>query len=232
MLTGSDEHWLRRKYPTLVPGGCGVAGEIEFTATYDARTNRFLILPNQAAEELPGVTLSGAFQIRITERPGKASSHLPALFVDGIEPTPDRHFNQRDRSACLCSPFDEGDFLRPEFHFPIYLEQLVIPFLYGQVFYSMHARWPWAEYAHGAAGVLEAYSKIHDPNRAEECLSQLQQDLSWPRIRSALRQHPHVKGHTPCFCAKMDHIRRCHPGALEGARRLQQDLKTRGISVP
>jgi hypothetical protein len=30
----------------------------------------------------------------------------------------------------------------------------------------------------------------------------------------------------------MDQIRRCHPAALEGARRLQQDLRALGIPVP
>src|ERR1700727_2238404 len=48
------------------------------------------------------------------------------------------------------------------FQIRAFLEQLVIPFLYGQVFYSSKNRWPWAEYAHGATGILEAYSKTRD----------------------------------------------------------------------
>jgi hypothetical protein len=191
-----------------------------------------VIAGEQARDEIGAVTLSGAFEVRIEERTDKSISRLPALYVQGVDPSSDRHFSQRDKSACLCSPFDEDEFLQPEFRFAAFLEQLVIPFLYGQLYYSSRSRWPWTEYAHGATGILEAYSKISDQQRAEECLRQLAQDASWPRIRVALRQKPYLKGHTPCFCTKMDQIRRCHPGALEGALRLQKDLTARGIPVP
>jgi hypothetical protein len=232
MLTESDEQWLREQHPALITARRSVAGTIDFRANYDHGNNRFLILHGESVSQVEGVTLSGTFQIRIEERTDKSTSQLPALYVEGIETTPDRHFNQRDNSACLCSPFDEPDFLQPQFQFPIFLEQLVVPFLYGQVYYSSRGNWPWAEYAHGAAGILEAYSKIDDQNRVEECLLQLVQDSSWSRIQSALRQEPYIKGHTPCFCTNMDQLRRCHPRALEGVRRLQQHLKTRGIPVP
>jgi hypothetical protein len=127
---------------------------------------------------------------------------------------------------------EEEEFLRPELQFRPFLEQLVIPFLYGQVYYSSNGRWPWTEYAHGATGILEAYSRVCGQHRAEECLRLLSQDANWPRIRSALRQEPYIKGHTPCFCSKEDQIKRCHPQALVGALRLQLDLKALGIPIP
>ena len=232
MLRERDEQWLRDTHPALVQVGPVVAGTIEFTASYNERGNIFVIHGNGVAGQEAAVPVSGSFQIRIEERTDKSTSRLPALYVQGLELTADRHFNQRDKSACLCSPFDEDEFLQPELQFKPFLEQLVIPFLYGQVFYSSHGHWPWTEYAHGATGILEAYSKIRDRNRAEECLRLLVQDTHWPRIQSALRQSPYTKGHTPCFCAKMDQIRRCHPGALKGALRLQQDLRAFGIPIP
>jgi hypothetical protein len=232
MLTESDDRWLRDSYPGLVAAGHAVTGRIEYRASYDPEVNRFCILSNHTQAEADGLTLEGAFEIRIEERSDKSDSRLPALYVEGIDPVPDRHFNQRDNSACLCSPFDEDEFLQPEFQFRRYLEQLVIPFLYGQTFYSSHDHWPWAEYEHGSTGILEAYASISDENRAEECLSKLARDVSWPRVKSALAQDPHVKGHTPCFCPAMDQIRRCHPKALAGALRLQQHLRARGINVP
>lgn len=232
MLRDIDEQWLRENHPGLIHTGDAVAGTIEFKASYDQQNNRFLILSQGGADEIEGLTLSGAYQIRIEERSDKSVSRLPALHVRGVDQTSDRHFSQIDKSACLCSPFDEDEFLQPEFQFKPFLERLVIPFLYGQTFYSSKGHWPWTEYAHGATGVLEAYSKIAGENRLEECLRQLARDANWPRIRSALRQKPYVKGHTLCFCTKMDHIRRCHPDALEGALRLQRDLRARGIPVP
>jgi hypothetical protein len=233
MLKESDEQWLRNEHPALIPTDQAIAGTIEFRASYKKQSNRFLILADHDTDPIGAVTLSGSFRIRIQERSDKSDSRLPALHVQGINPTAERHFNQRDNSACLCSPFDEDEFLQPEFQFRAFLEQLVIPFLYGQTFYSSNGHWPWTEYAHGATGILEAYSKIRDQSRAQECLRKLAQDKnSWPKIQSALRQKPYIKGHTPCFCPTMDQIRRCHPVALEGALSLQRDLKTIGIPIP
>jgi hypothetical protein len=190
------------------------------------------MLAGGVTEKTGSVALSGAFQIRIEERNDNSISRLPAVYVQGVDPLDVRHFNQRDKSACLCSPFDEDEFLDPELQFRPFLEQLVIPFLYSQIFYSSRGHWPWTEYAHGAAGILEAYFQLRDQNRAKECLQRLAQDRDWLRIQSALRQNPYIKGHIPCFCPRKDQIRRCHPGALKGALRLQRDLRVLGSSVP
>jgi len=231
MLTESDEEWLHNNYPGLLPSNGAVSGTINFTASYDRDKNKFFILDEEIPDGATSMVLSGSFQISIAERTDKSTSRLPALYIQGIDPIPARHFGQADKSACVCSPFEEQDFLEPEFQFRAFLEQLVIPFLYGQLFYSSEGRWPWAEYTHGATGILEAYSKISDGSRATECLRLLAQDMNWRKICSALQQKPHIKGHTLCFCEKPDQIRRCHPSALEGARRLQQDLRERGIPI-
>lgn len=231
MLKETDEEWLRESHPALIRTGGVIAGEIRFRASYNAQTNIFRIVSEDAWEESGTITLAGVFQIRIEERRDESISRLPALHIEGMEPIPDRHFNQQDKSACLCSPFDEDAFLQPELQFRLFLERLIIPFLYGQVFYSSHGRWPWAEYAHGGTGILEAYCRFRDANRAEQCLARLKQDRKWPSIQSALRQTPHIKGHTLCFCEQMDQIRRCHPIALQGALLLQQDLRKRAIPV-
>src|SRR4029077_17484574 len=44
MLNQSDEEWLRSTYPALVPAGDAVTGTIDFRASYNHQTNRFLIL--------------------------------------------------------------------------------------------------------------------------------------------------------------------------------------------
>jgi hypothetical protein len=231
MLTENDEQWLRNNYAALQSSNGAVSGSITFTASYDRDTNRFFILGDEISDRATAVVLSGSFQIRITERTNKSTSHLPAFYVHGIDPIPARHFGQADKSACLCSPFDEEDFLKPEFQFRTFLEQLVIPFLYGQLFYSSEGRWPWPEYTHGATGILEAYSKISNTGRATECLRLLAQDMNWRSISSAFQQQPYIKGHTLCFCAKPDQIKRCHPDALAGIRRLQQDLRALRIPI-
>lgn len=195
-------------------------------------SHRFLILSEGVADVGGGLALSGRFTIRIEERSDKTISELPAVHVEGIEAIADRHFSQKDKSACLCSPFDESEFFQPEFQFRAFLEQLVIPFLYGQVFYSENRHWPWSEYAHGATGLLQAYSEIAGEARPADCIQRLAQYKDvWPRIRAALQQKPYMKGHTPCFCVKQDQIRRCHPSALRGALRLQHDVRELGMPL-
>jgi hypothetical protein len=192
-----------------------------------------LILAKDVVDEVGGLALSGRFRIRIEERSDKDISALPAVHVEELETITDRHFGQKDKSACLCSPFEEDEFLEPEFQFRAFLEQLVIPFLYGQIFYSKNRCWPWSEYEHGATGLLQAYSEIGDQAKAADCIRRLAQYADvWPRIREALQQKPYVKGHTPCFCFKKDQIRRCHPSALRGALRLQHDVRALAITVP
>jgi len=231
MLKNEDEQWLRKSYPGLIPSAEGVAGNIEFKATYDSQTNLFVILQDGVTDVTDGLALSGEFRIHIEERKDKTFSSLPAVYVEELEATDKRHFGQKDKSACLCSPFAEDEFLRPEFQFKTFLEQLVIPFLYAQVFYSLNEHWPWSEYAHGATGLLEAYSEMAGQAKTEDCLRLLRQDRAWERIKSTLRQRPYIKGHTPCFCPKMDHMRRCHPGVLRGAQRLQGDISALAIAV-
>jgi hypothetical protein len=232
MLKREDERWLGEAYPGLVYDGEAIAGDITFAATYNSEHNRFLILKEGVADLVGGLALSGCFRVRITGRSDKSISVLPALYVEDLEAIDSRHFSQIDKSACLCSPLEEDEFLKPDLQFIPFLEQLVIPFLYGQVFYSRNRCWPWAEYAHGAAGLLEAYGDATEGASAADLLRRLAQDRrAWPRIRTALQQKPYVKGHTLCFCPTPDQIRRCHPRALRGVLRLQRDVRAQAIPI-
>jgi len=231
MLKLEDEVWLSKAYPGLVPTDTSVAGQIMFEAAYDAQRHLFTILDENTSDDISGLVLAGAFGIRIEERTVKAFSSLPALFVQDIEPTENRHFGG-DKTACLCSSLEEDEFLTPDFQFRGFLERLVIPFLYGQLFFSAEGRWPWSEYAHYATGLLESYGKFPDPSKAEELIQKIMKyDLSWPAVRSALRQKGYIKGHMACFCSKKDQIRRCHPNALRGIQHLQRDIKARKIPI-
>lgn len=231
MISENDKIWLSEKYPKLVTNDKGIDGIIEFSATYNFETNRFLILEKDTVNEVGGVMLSGIFTIHIQERVQKIFSNLPALYIENIDTSMDRHFNQTDKTGCLCSPLEEEEFLFPSFHFKLFFEQLVIPFLYGQLFYSINKHWPWSEYGHGSTGLFESYFRIADPNKAGECIEKLSKNIDWKKIKSLLIQKTDVKGHTPCFCAAKDHIRRCHPYAWKGIQQLKYDIKSLGIKI-
>jgi hypothetical protein len=173
MLKREDEAWLHKAHPRLIASADGVAGYIAVNATYNSDSGRFLILTDGMVDAVGGTALSGDFEIAIRERSDKSISALPSLHVKDVEPISARHFGQCDKSACLCSPFEEVEFLKPEFNFRVFVEQLVVPFLYGQIFYSAHQHWPWPDYSHGATGLLESYAKSLSRVSVEECLRQL-----------------------------------------------------------
>lgn len=232
MLKPGDEEWLSKLHPCLAVVDGAVRGTIEFTASYDSGRNLFRLLDDSEPAQTDGIVLAGKFTIRIEKRTAKVFSSLPALFIEEVEPVPDRHFGA-DKSACLCSSLEEDEFLKPELQFQPFIERLVIPFLYGQSFYTLNNSWPWPEYAHYATGLLESYGQCPDPAKAEAFLQTLTKFRdSWPTIRAALQQKDYIKGHTPCFCSKKDQIRRCHPKALRGIQQLQADIKAQEILIP
>ena len=231
MLNTGDKEWLNKRHPGLISDAESIKGEIAFSAAYNSQTGRFLILDDSESDASGGLVMSGAFTIKIEERHKKSSSSLPSLRVRYVEPIADRHFNQSNGIACLCSPLEEDEFLRPAFQFKRFLQELVIPFLYGQLFYSLYKRWPWPEYAHGATGLLESYAKSPSQTHVEECLRQLKLDASWARVKAALLQKSSIQGHTQCFCPKKDLMRRCHPNALRGVQMLQRDIKALDILI-
>jgi len=233
LIHEEDELWLHEVHPGLVSDVSVISGSIRFRAVYRSEVNLFRILADGTADPDGGLVLDVSFNVRIRERNDKSVSALPAVFIEGIEADPARHMNKADGSACLCSAFEEDEFLRPKFQLRFFLERLVIPFLYAQVFYSEKKRWPWFDYAHGATGLLQSYSKIAGKMEASDCVQKLAQDrIAWPRIKAALRQKPYIKGHTLCFCGASSPIRRCHPDALQGALRLQKEIRDRAIPIP
>ncbi len=233
MLTDQDRTWLRQKYPDLTVGPGLVSGILKFTAAYNEKSRKFYLLENGDLDEVEGIRLSGQFEVSIRDRQDKSVFRLPALHVEKIDHTEERHFNPNDNSACYCNPLEEYEFLTPQFDFKRVIEELIIPFLYGQLFFTAESRWPWPEYAHGVTGLLEAYFKNKDSSKALDCIERLCKDWSaWPRIKSLLTQKTEIKGHIPCFCPRKDHIRRCHPSAWQGVRQLRLDVKSGRISLP
>jgi hypothetical protein len=230
-ISDTERRWLQQTHPGVSVEPDGITGTVEISATYNDQTGQFQILYEGAPDETGGLRLVGCFSILLQERTNTATSRLPALFVRDLDPIPDRHFGQLDFSACLCSPFRENEFLDGGLDLIRFFEQLVIPFLYGQLFFSREGRWPWAEYAHGVVGLLEAYLQENDPSKAARCLELLVTDLSaWVRIQPLLRQRGKIKGNVSCFCGETGPIGNCHPKALTGMRRLQRDLRFAGVA--
>lgn len=230
----SDKEWLAEHYPSLsIESDTKIAGEVEFTATYNEESGRFLQIEQDTVDGVGGLRLSGTFRIAIAARSVFRDSRLPALTVEDIDAIPDRHFNQSDFSACVCNPLEEDEFLQPQFDFQRYFKELVVPFLYGQLYFSREGHWPWFDYAHGGLGTIEAFSKNPTPGKVEECIQRISREvLFWKTIKPLLLQKSDIKGHTLCTCTRRDHLRRCHPTALVGLRLLKKAVRDNRISLP
>lgn len=234
MITENDKKWLVKYYPDLlVESNTKIVGKVSFTATYNKESGYILEIGSDTIDGVGGLRLSGVFKITIVQRTITPHSRLPALTIDGVETIPDRHINQSDFSACLCNPLEEDKFLNPQFNFQSYFKELVIPFLYGQLYYSQEKHWPWFDYAHGGLGTIEAFSKNPTSIKAEECIQRISKETQlWKTIKPLLLQEGDVKGHTLCPCPKHDHLRRCHPVALAGLRLLKKAVKNHMIQLP
>lgn len=234
MLTESDKQWLAEKYPNLsVESDERIAGELTFTATYNKDSGRFLQIEPDTVDGVGGLRLSDTFRIAITARTVLKDTRLPALTVEGVDHIPDRHFNQSDSSACVCNPLEEDEYLEPQLDFQRYFKELIIPFLYGQVYFSQEEEWPWFDYAHGGLGTIEAFSKNPTLDKAKESIERISRELRlWHMVKPLLLQKSEIGGHTPCTCSNRDHMRRCHPVALNGLRLLKGVIRENAIQLP
>jgi hypothetical protein len=225
MLTSEDVKWLSDDYPSLKYADGKVSGTLEFIAAYNKDSNRFLNIKNGITDEVGGLRLSGKFVVSIEERAETPYSKLPALYIEGIDPIPARHFNRTDNSACLGTPLEEEEFLEPNFSFQKYLEELVIPFLYGQVYYSANQSWPWFDYDHGGIGLIQSFCKIHqefDEPSITGLLSYLKKDAHWSLFKEILTLPRPSKRLCPCGLANK--LRDCHPEIMDGMNKLKSAI--------
>lgn len=234
MLKKNDKEWLIKHYPNLsIESDDKIAGDISFTATYNKQSGHFLEIDEETIDGVGGLQLSGAFKIAIVTRTTTPHSRLPALTIEGVETISDRHINQSDFSACLCNPLEEDEYLEPQFDFQKFFKELVVPFLYGQLYYSQEGHWPWFDYAHGGLGTIEAFSRNPTLKKANECIQRISLEVQlWKIVKPLLLQKEDIKGHILCPCPKHDHLRRCHPVVLEGLRLLRSTVNENLIQLP
>jgi len=231
MIPESEKQWLKDTLPALSinPENSEVSGELTFTATYDGEAGfTWLVEPGQIA---PGEVLTATYKIRI--KPGKDADDIPTLTVedDAIEKVLDRHF-YTSGNACLCGPVEKQRFLKSGYSFIKYLDQLVVPFLYEQTYFEKYRKWPWGEYAHGAAGVFQSFANSEGTiEDVQACLQQLRKDKKWDRIRAVLSGRERVTETSKCFCTSPDQIRRCHPTAWFALLRLRSAIQKYAVRL-
>ena len=215
-------------YPELKPTTdfTALEGRIRFVASYDPAQDKFFVA-GPGSETLPGERIEGEYGVSIRPFAGEddEAKMLPRLYITEptIEPLGDRHFS-KGGSACVCGMSEEAGFVARGMEIEEFIERLAVPFLYAQSYYELHRKWPWGEYAHNVAGVLESFHHNGSQESIALTLDGLRiEPAQWERLKAVLiASHP-PKGHMPCVCQRdADYIRRCHPSAWEGLKRLYQ----------
>jgi hypothetical protein len=231
IIKENEIEWLGKHYPNLKINEqrTEVHGDLKFVASYDKTTDQFTpaVYPSQVVS---GTVIDGEYKILIKEN----AKTLPSLKIesDNIPFIPDRHFYDQG-SACLCGPVEASQFMEEGFSFPLFIERLVIPFLYGQKSYDINNKWPWLEYAHGSTGILQSYYKSGKTlEHAKVCLQKLQADkIHWPRVKAILSGREKIMESSKCFCSKAKNIRECHLDAWFGIIKLRKVLKESFVSL-
>ncbi len=229
MLNESDKKWLKEKNPGLVIEPDKITGTIKFIGAYSPSLDKFWQIEKGVVPSKDSYILGGSFLVRIQEKVGH---RFPILFLEDskIKKIPDRHLNS-DGSACLYVRLEES-FVLPNSDFKIFFQQLIIPFLYAQLFFDRKGCWPWDEYSHGSAGILESFLYSSGKIKAEDCLIELKKSNDWEDVKRILSQKK-IKGHlTRCFCPKKDYLRRCHSDAWKGIIKLHEDMIAQRILIP
>jgi hypothetical protein len=176
-----------------------------------------VVLDREHESALVKGKLSVACEIGFTvllELPNDYPASVPILRCDPKEIPwqADRHVNEQTGEGCLC--------VRSEYriHWPLgsslaaFIDRLVVPYLIGQFYYDAHGcRPPTGHRAHGAPGIIEAYTDIAGPlgDVSIETIERLMRLLS-------RKGDPH--GHELCPCGSGERLRRCHGEAVRRMR--------------
>ncbi len=180
-------------------------------------------------------TLTDSFQIRITAK-NPHSDRIPALYEiggrtksiakkRGLSDIRDLHCNL-DGSACVCVKQVEKQKFPAGSNLFVFVEELVVPYLYGLSYYENHKKWLWGEYPHGSLGLLEFYANDHSPQEREDILEVLQimfsREKNWKDYH---RQFHRPSAKRPCLCGSGRSFRKCHPEAWSGLRQLKKEIE-------
>lgn len=214
---------VRNKFPKLALRDPGVwDGEIDIDATYNEEriTDSFkigIVASDKYPHELPamieigGRTNSIAEKYRLTDRR-------------------DLHYNVKNRVACLCVKQEEKIKFPPGSNLVNFIDDLVIPYLYGLSYYDQHGKWPWGEYSHGGLGLLEFYAENGEQTveQIEEVAKSFVADDHWKEYS---RQFRKPSAERFCVCGSQKPFRKCHPRAWQGVERLHADLKRLEVNI-
>ncbi len=143
----------------------------------------------------------------------------------------DIHYNPGNFTACLCvKPMERIKFPDGS-NFVDFLNDLVIPYLYGLSYFEENGVWPWKECSHGGLGLLEYYfqnRKSVSKDSIIDTIRFLRKDGKWKDYGKYLNKK---KPRRLCLCDSGKIFSECHSDAWEGLKLLQDDVRFLSINI-
>lgn len=217
-FTAEEVCEVKLRYPQLQMTEDGLAeGILNLHALYDGKERR------------------DSFQVRIVASPDYPDS-MPSLLETGgrtaaigakygIDDLRDLHRNPGTGTACLCVKQEEHRRFPKGANLLHFIEELVVPYLYGLSHFDEHGKWPWLDYGHGALGIAEYYADAADDLSKESIdatLDLLKQDVCWREWSRQIRKPSAMR---MCVCGSRNPISRCHKRVWAGLVKLNGDIQ-------
>lgn len=170
-----------------------------------------IIVPNSETKEIP----------KMIELGGRIDNIAKKYQINDKK---ELHYNEKSNFACLCVPQEERIRFPYGSSFIIFINDLVIPYLFGLSFYDKNGKWPWNEYSHGSLGILEYYGE-HNPKltiKDVEYISKyIRGDNMWIEYSKQIRK-PNPEKY--CICGSKKPINKCHDLAWKGIQHLNSEV--------
>lgn len=148
-----------------------------------------------------------------------------------IEDQRDLHRNPGTGTACLCVKQEERRRFPNGARLLHFIQELVVPYLFGLSHFDEHGKWPWPDRSHGALGAIEYYAETAGEPSAEliwETVDLLKGDASWRGLRKQIRKPSAMRA---CVCGSRKPISRCHKGVWVGIAKMNGDIQQLGLNV-
>jgi hypothetical protein len=148
----------------------------------------------------------------------------------GITNLADLHQNPGG-SACLCVKQDEANRFPKGAGLAHFIEELVVPYLFGLSHFNDNGKWPWPDYSHGVLGIAEYYADTvgaPSPHTITTTVALLQEDIAWREFSRQIRKPSAMRR---CICGSRKPISRCHKRVWNAIQKLNADIYGLGLDM-
>lgn len=132
-------------------------------------------------------------------------------------------------TACLCVKQMERRKVPRGSDLSVFVEALVVPYLYGLSHFDRTGSWPWGEYSHGGLGLLEFYAAGDQHSTRDEIRELATLIRKEPNWKDFYRQITRPSAERMCLCGSGKPFHKCHNRAWNGVVRLNAQLRGHGI---